>query len=308
MSRVRAGGGRQLSGKEGGSEDDPEIAAIVELCLELEQEYARSLQPSEMPQQMHWGDSQPWQHVSGSREELHTGAQSTSLLAWDGSVPSSSVGTPGFHQGPAVQTDNTFSTRPADMWEAHGFQGAGPSTSAGVSTMLLPSADGSLPHQGPGTQTAYSFLRGSADMWGSPESLGEPASTSAGVSTMRLPSADGSVPTASAGYGSLALPAADSAASSFQGFHVPSSSAPLNAPLVFGEFNPGLVLPQAQPWVPPGAPVHDVQPSIQRSPFPSIVEALSVGKRRREDYPATYPVNPPKKYMSPSGKHVPCRF
>ncbi|CDJ33537.1 LOW QUALITY PROTEIN: uncharacterized protein EMH_0083530 [Eimeria mitis] len=151
MSRVRAGGGRQLSGKEGGSEDDPEIDAIVELCLELEQDYARSLQPSEMPQQMHWGDSQPWQHVSGSREELHTGAQT-----------------------------------------------------------------------------------------------------------------------------------------------------PLNAPLVFDKFNQGLVLLQAQPRAQPGAPVHDVQPSIQRSTFPSIVGALSAGKRKREDYPTTYPLNPPKRYMSPS--------
>ncbi|CDJ36070.1 LOW QUALITY PROTEIN: uncharacterized protein EMH_0059210 [Eimeria mitis] len=300
----KAGDGRQLAGNDGESDEDPDLAAILELCVEMEQEHGQSMQPYGMPPQMYWGDSQPWQHVPGSREDLHTGAQSTSSPEWDGSVPSSSAGTPGFHQGPAMQTDYSFLTRSADILEGNEYLDEGPSTSAGVSTMLLPYADGSLPHQGPGTQTDYSFLRGSADMRGSPESLGEGPSTSAGFSSMLLPSADGSVSSGSAGYGSSALPAAGSAPSSFQGFHVPSSAAPLNVPLVFDEFNAGLMLPQAKPRAQQAAAAHVVQPTPERSAFPAIVEALSAGKRKSEEQPASTPAAPSKKSRASSKRRA----
>ncbi|CDJ36071.1 uncharacterized protein EMH_0059220 [Eimeria mitis] len=148
--------GRQLAGRERTTDEDPELEAIVELCMDLGEGQSAPSQPSEMPPQMHWGPSHSRQHVSRSREELHTGVQSVSFLPWDVHLPYSYVQAPGFLQGPGTQTNYSFERGSADMWGSPESLGEGPSTSAGFSSMLQLSADGSVPTASAG-YSSYAF-------------------------------------------------------------------------------------------------------------------------------------------------------
>ncbi|CDJ47152.1 hypothetical protein EBH_0014900 [Eimeria brunetti] len=126
----------------GASGNDPEIDAIVQLCLEMEEEFAQSLQSDLLPQAQ-WTTYEPPQQVPGNQWDLQASAQSGSLSAWGG-LPPYSTHVPLTHQGPSMQSGYGSLTPSANSWEAPESPGEGPSTSAWGSTLLPQSVGSSL--------------------------------------------------------------------------------------------------------------------------------------------------------------------
>ncbi|CDJ47151.1 hypothetical protein EBH_0014890 [Eimeria brunetti] len=262
MSRGKTGGGRLLAERAGASGNDPEVDAIVQLCLEMEEEHPQAFQPELLPQAQ-WTTYGSQHQVSGNQQNLQASTQSAS-------------------QQPR-----------GNQWD---LQASAQSGSFSAWGGLPPySTHVPLTHQGPSMQSGYGSLTPSANSWEAPESPGEGPSTSAWGSTLLPQSVGSSLTTGSLEYGAPMPPVDDTAPASLQGHDASSFAYATSGGVPSGYLGAGSALPQAQLWAQPNSSTQLDQHPPQQDMHSLFYETSSARKRGLEEHAMWNPPISPKK-------------
>ncbi|CDI76798.1 hypothetical protein, conserved [Eimeria acervulina] len=287
LERGKQSVGRQLAGREDTSDEDPDVDAMVELCLGLASDYGEPAGPPLTQPQTQWMEQQLWQEVSASQQDAQTSTQGDSFPTWSGPVPYSSTPYPQALQDPGMQTGHTQMTS-LSTWEG---------------SWLSSSWSDPQPHRGFGAPWGDGWSSGSGNAGEAFESPGEGPSTSAPRILFGLHSTGAPHTTVAEGSSGSAPLVADSATPSHQVPQPPSSADSVSSSSASGDVSASSVLSHSQGTS--SSPYSELRHLVSRNPPKPPVSPEPPPAKTRRRTRSTGGLGVPKKKSMPSSQQSP---